>query len=212
MRPEIYILLIVSGNKKKRHISGGEDLLSSFYRVESSLPPEKSNVKKYMTFIKTYQNVYHKEKSKILSRQDKLSKGVSKLIEAKKVVTKLKGEAAIQEKELAEKQKEANDALIMIKETMQNASQQKSHMQDLKGQTMDEEKNINIRKREIDIEMAEIEPLVIQAKKAVANIKNATIAEVRALRMPPEVIRDILQGVLCLMGVEDTSWNRYGFT
>ena len=162
-----------------------------------------------MTFIKTYQNVYHKEKSKILSRQDKLSKGVSKLIEAKKVVTKLKGEAAIQEKELAEKQKEANDALIMIKETMQNASQQKSHMQDLKGQTMDEEKNINIRKREIDIEMAEIEPLVIQAKKAVANIKNATIAEVRALRMPPEVIRDILQGVLCLMGVEDTSWNRY---
>ena len=45
-----------------------------------------------MTFIKTYQNVYDKEKSKILSRQDKLSKGVSKLAEAKNVVTKLKGE------------------------------------------------------------------------------------------------------------------------
>ena len=43
------------------------------------------------------------------------------------------GEAAIQEKELAEKQKEANDALIMIKETMQNASQQKTQMQDLRG-------------------------------------------------------------------------------
>ena len=119
--------------KKKRHISGGEELLSSFYRIESSMPTEKSNVKKYMTFIKTYQNVYDKEKSKILSRQDKLSKGVSKLVEAKNVVTKLKGEAAIQEKELAEKQKEANDALIMIKETMQNASQQKTQMQDLRG-------------------------------------------------------------------------------
>ena len=45
----------------------------------------------------------------------------------------LSGEAAIQEKELAEKQKEANDALIMIKETMQNASQQKTQMQDLRG-------------------------------------------------------------------------------
>ena len=78
--------------KKKRHISGGEELLSSFYRIESSMPTEKSNVKKYMTFIKTYQNVYDKEKSKILSRQDKLSKGVSKLVEAKNVVTKLKGE------------------------------------------------------------------------------------------------------------------------
>ena len=194
--------------KKKRHISGGEELLSSFYRIESSMPTEKSNVKKYMTFIKTYQNVYDKEKSKILSRQDKLSKGVSKLVEAKNVVTKLKGEAAIQEKELAEKQKEANDALIMIKETMQNASQQKTQMQDLRGQTLHEEKNINVRKKEIDIEMAEIEPLVIEAKRAVGNIKNATIAEVRALRMPPPVIRDILEGVLCLMGVSDTSWNR----
>ena len=46
----------------------------------------------------------------------------------------LSGEAAIQEKELAEKQKEANDALIMIKETMQNASQQKTQMQDLRGE------------------------------------------------------------------------------
>jgi hypothetical protein len=36
-------------------------------------------------------------------------------VDAKNVVTKLKAEAAIQEKELAEKQKEANDALIMIK-------------------------------------------------------------------------------------------------
>ena len=44
------------------------------------------------------------------------------------------GEAAIQEKELDEKQKEANDALIMIKETMQNASQQKTQMQDLRGE------------------------------------------------------------------------------
>ena len=29
----------------------------------------------------------------------------------------------------------------------------------------------------------------------------------RSLRAPPEVIRDILEGVLTLMGVGDTSWN-----
>jgi dynein heavy chain 2 len=68
-----------------------------------------------LTFIKTYQEVYKREKDKISSRQSKLSKGVSKLVDAKNIVTKLKAEAAIQEKELAEKQKEANDALIMIK-------------------------------------------------------------------------------------------------
>ena len=193
--------------KSKRPLSGGEDLLNSFYRIETTLPPEKSTVQQYLTFIKTYQEVYLIEKHKITSRQEKLSKGVSKLVEAKNVVTKLKGEANIQEKELAEKQKEANEALIMIKETMQNASQQKTHMTDLKGQTLQEEKSINVRKKEIDLEMAEIEPLVLEAKKAVGAIKNSTLSEVRALRAPPEVIRDILEGVLCLMGVQDTSWN-----
>ena len=50
--------------------------------------------------------------------------------------------------------------------------------------------------------MAEIQPLVEEAKKAVGSIKNSTLSEVRALRMPPEVIRDILEGVLCLMGTQ----------
>ncbi len=44
-------------------------------------------------------------------RRDKLSKGVSKLTEARDVVKRLKAEAAGQEKQLAEKQNEANEAL-----------------------------------------------------------------------------------------------------
>ncbi|ROT63098.1 hypothetical protein C7M84_019029 [Penaeus vannamei] len=36
--------------------------------------------------------------------------------------------------------------------------------------------------------------------------ENQIIAE-RSLRAPPEVIRDILEGVLRLMGIQDTSWN-----
>jgi dynein heavy chain 2 len=96
---------------------------------------------------------------------------------------------------------------LFLKETMQNASHQKSDMEDLRGQTLLEEKDINKRKKDIDKEMAEVEPLIREAKKAVGAIKNNTLSEVRALRAPPEVIRDILEGVLCLMGVQDTSWN-----
>ena len=29
----------------------------------------------------------------------------------------------------------------------------------------------------------------------------------RSMRAPPEIIRDILEGVLTLMGILDTSWN-----
>ncbi len=162
---------------------------------------------KFVTFIKTYQNVYEREKTQIRSRQEKLSKGVSKLTEAKEVVGRLKGEAAVQEKQLAEKQHEANQALQMITDTMKNANAQKVEMEDLRGQTVEKEKSLNQRKKEIEIEMAEIAPLVEEAKKAVGNIKSTTLSEIRALRMPPDVIRDILEGVLRLMGTQDTSWN-----
>lgn len=50
------------------------------------------------------------------------------------------------------------------------------------------------------------EPLVNEAKLAVGNIKPESLSEIRSLRMPPDVIRDILEGVLRLMGIFDTSW------
>ena len=57
--------------------------------------------------------------------------------------------------------------------------------------------------------MEEIKPLVEEAKQAVGNIKASTLSEIRSLRAPPDVIRDVLEGVLCLMGTKDLSWNRF---
>ena len=57
-----------SEDKEKRKTSASDsDLLNSFYRIETTLPPNKSTVKKYLTFIKTYQEVYKREKDKISS-------------------------------------------------------------------------------------------------------------------------------------------------
>eukprot|EP00090_Calanus_glacialis_P009483 TRINITY_DN17857_c0_g1_i1.p1 TRINITY_DN17857_c0_g1~~TRINITY_DN17857_c0_g1_i1.p1 ORF type:complete len:1541 (-),score=379.52 TRINITY_DN17857_c0_g1_i1:129-4454(-) len=162
---------------------------------------------KFITFVNSYESVYGKEKEKILERKQKLSNGVNKLKEAREVVAKLKKDAAVQEEILAEKQGEANNALQMITDTMRNANTQKSEMQDLKSSTMKEEREISERKKAIDEEMKEVEPLIAEAKKAVGNIKNETLSEVRSLRAPPDVIRDILEATLILMGIQDTSWN-----
>lgn len=63
------------------------------------------------------------------------------------------------------------------------------------------------RKAEIEEELSEVEPLIREARSAVGNIKTESLSEIRSLRAPPEVIRDILEGVLKLMGTQDTSWN-----
>ena len=80
-------------------------------------------------------------------------------------------------------------------------------MEGLKKQAAEENKKLEKRKREIDAELSEIEPLVKEAQDAVGSIKSETLGEIRALRAPPDIIRDILEGVLRLMGTLDTTWN-----
>jgi dynein heavy chain 2 len=79
-------------------------------------------------------------------------------------------------------------------------------MEQLKSKVNEETSYIERQKREIDDELAETQPLIDQAKQAVGSLKSDTLVEIRSLRSPPEVIRDILEGVLKLMGASDTSW------
>lgn len=104
--------------------------------------------------------------------------------------------------------------LIDINFLTQRASEQKSEMEVLRQKQGEEAIKLEKRKKAIDIELSEIEPLIREAKDAVGNIKPDSLSEIRSLRMPPDVIRDILEAVLRLMGIFDTSWvsmKRYVF-
>ncbi|KAF2899875.1 hypothetical protein ILUMI_06311, partial [Ignelater luminosus] len=133
--------------------------------------------------------------------------GVSKLTEARNVVAELKLKAAEQQEKLAEKQAKANAALDMISNTMKSANTQKQEMEVLKQHTEKESLQLGKRKKEIEAELSEVKPLIEEARAAVGNIKTEALSEIRSLRAPPDVIRDILEGVLRLMGTQDTSWN-----
>ncbi|KAB1272094.1 Cytoplasmic dynein 2 heavy chain 1 [Camelus dromedarius] len=132
--------------------------------------------------------------------------GVSKLNEAKALVDKLNRTAGEQSVLLKTKQDEADAALQEITVSMQDASEQKTELERLKHKIAEEVVKIEERKSKIDDELKEVKPLVNEAKLAVGNIKPESLSEIRSLRMPPDVIRDILEGVLRLMGIFDTSW------
>jgi dynein heavy chain 2, cytosolic len=170
--------------------------------IHKSAPASLCNPYRFVCFVHMYHQIFSQKQDAIVKRQEKLSAGISKLTEAQEVVKELRGGAETQEKELAHKQAEAAAALNMISETMQGANTQKSEMETLKTQTMKENEHLQVRKEEIDVELAEIEPLVQEAQAAVGNIKTEALSEIRSLRAPPEVIRDILEGVLRLMGIQ----------
>ena len=79
-------------------------------------------------------------------------------------------------------------------------------MEKLKEKQKIEAEKLDKRKVMIEAELSDIGPLLEEAQKAVGNIKPESLNEIRALRMPPPGIRDILQGVLRLMGNNDASW------
>eukprot|EP00116_Pleurobrachia_bachei_P000920 sb/3461182/ len=178
---------------------------SKFHIIHSGMQPS-ATPREYLNTLEVYNSVLDNKKKGIKGKQDHLTAGVTKLDEAKALVDDLKAKAAVKSKVLAEKQLEADEALNEITTRIQQASENKQEMEVLKGKLAEETVKLEQRKKAIDIELQDIQPLVDEAKAAVGNIKSEDLSEIRSLRAPPDVIRDILEGVLQLMGIFDTSW------
>uniref|UniRef100_W5MJK1 Cytoplasmic dynein 2 heavy chain 1 n=1 Tax=Lepisosteus oculatus TaxID=7918 RepID=W5MJK1_LEPOC len=192
------------GHKKK--VSEHADITKSFLMIHESCKEYSATPSQYMSFLHIYSSIYSSKKMELIKRQSHLQAGVSKLNEAKALVDELKSKAADQSTLLRMKQTEADAALQEITVSMQNASDQKTEMEKIQYKIAEEVSKIEERKAKIEDELKEVQPLVDEAKQAVGNIKPESLSEIRSLRMPPDVIRDILEGVLRLMGIFDTSW------
>ncbi|XP_043547742.1 cytoplasmic dynein 2 heavy chain 1 isoform X2 [Chiloscyllium plagiosum] len=208
--PEMLLSLNCVSEKKEKgrrsSISGDADLTKSFLMIHESCKIFGATPHRYMIFLNVYNSIYNIKKSDLMKRQSHLQAGVSKLNEAKDLVDELKRKAAEQSILLKTKQAEADAALQEITVSMQNASEQKTEMEQIKQKIAEEVVKIEKRKSVIDNELKQVQPHVDEAKRAVGNIKPESLSEIRSLRMPPDVIRDILEGVLRLMGIFDTSW------
>ncbi|XP_046395709.1 cytoplasmic dynein 2 heavy chain 1 [Ischnura elegans] len=178
-----------------------------FGAMHSSAPRGLSTPWRFLSLIKTFLHIFVFKKETMSSRQERLKVGVAKLTEARSVVDGLKAKAAAQKTILSEKQEKAGEALQAIADTMRGANVHKGEMEALQEKMIKENKVLVERKAAIDNELSEVEPLVREAAKAVGEIKSEALSEIRSLRAPPDVVRDILEGVLRLMGIQDTSWN-----
>lgn len=162
---------------------------------------------RFHQLVQSYYYTYVNYTGKIQAHYEKLELGVEKLASANTVVATLKSDAIEQETALAEKRKLAAQALDMISLTMRNATDQRTDLLELKKKTQESSEILKERKAAIELELKDVEPVLREASNAVGQIKGEALSEIRSLRAPPDTIRDILEGVLLLMGIRDTSWN-----
>ncbi|KAJ2950704.1 hypothetical protein O0L34_g8964 [Tuta absoluta] len=162
---------------------------------------------RYVSFVKSYYHIVSRKKTALVQRQNMLTSGVEALRRARSEVASLQKEAAEQEIALSDKQAKANQALDQIGATVRATTDKKEEMHALKKNIEVENKKLQVRKKEIEEELASVEPIIAAARAAVGDIKSESLSEVRSLRAPPDVVRDVLEGVLRLMGIADTSWH-----
>lgn len=94
-------------------------LCQSFVFIHQSCSAVAAPPRKFLTLIRTYQKVYQEKKTLVSKQQKHLHAGVQKLDEATALVANLKKKAVQQGAILAEKQAEADQALVQITKAME---------------------------------------------------------------------------------------------
>jgi dynein heavy chain 2 len=166
-----------------------------------------ASTRHYITLLKTCDTIYKSKIATSSGQSAHLEKGLMKLEEVSTTVQQLQVEAGEKQKVLEEKQKLAAEALTRITAAMQQAAERRQETETLEVSAQRDQESNALEKQNIERELNEIQPILEAAKKAVGSIKSDHLNEIRALKMPPEPIHDVLNGVLRLMGNNDNSWS-----
>ena len=150
--------------------------------------------------------VFTQQRRKLIERVDHLRGGLNKLVEAATEVDKLSKTAVAQRALLTTKQTEADAAMENIQKSMERAVERRNEVEHLQTKLGKEEVEMTRQKSGVETELARIAPVLDAARAAVSGIKSDNLNEIKSLKMPPEAIRDVLEGVLRIMGNFDTSW------
>eukprot|EP01063_Lacrimia_lanifica_P011176 TRINITY_DN1797_c1_g1_i1.p1 TRINITY_DN1797_c1_g1~~TRINITY_DN1797_c1_g1_i1.p1 ORF type:complete len:4267 (+),score=1793.68 TRINITY_DN1797_c1_g1_i1:109-12909(+) len=158
-------------------------------------------------FLTNFKRVWGLKVNALETMRNRLQTGLTKLEEAQENVDVLKKDAEKKKVVLSEKQREADQALTEIQVKMEEASKHKASAEILKADLTKEQKEISVRKGEIETQLQQIEPVLEAAKESVGQIKSDSLNEMRHFPTPPPAVRDVLEGVLCLMDHRDTTWH-----
>lgn len=183
-----------------------DTLVEYMQYLHSTCVKRGASPRHYVTLLDTIGSLYRDKLQSLEKQRSFLGGGLTKLAEAKATVDTLSREAVVQQEQLKEKQVQADQALKEITATMEDAGKKKQEAQELSSKLERAEVSMKDKRKEVEAELSECTPILDAAKQAVGNIKKDNLTEIRSLKLPPEPIRDVLEGVLRLMKNQDTSW------
>ena len=160
----------------------------------------------YLDFIRHFSNLVGEKREELQEQQLHLTMGLAKLRDTQEQVETLQQSLRAKNTELEEKNRQANEKLKQMVQDQQEAESKKRSSLDLAAKMKVQNEEIELKKGRAYADLAQVEPMVEEAKSSVSAIKRAHLDEIRALGKPPAKVQKTLEAVCLMLGQPQTDW------
>jgi dynein heavy chain 1 len=160
----------------------------------------------YLELFRQFADILSKKRRIQDDHQHHIVDGLAKIENTLKDVEKLRTQLADKESILNDKNNLANVKLKVMMADQQEAERQKGESIELQNKILRQEEEIQVRRKTVLSELAEVEPLVAQAQESVSSIKRQHLQELRTMAHPPEPVKITMESVCIMLGNKVDSW------
>ncbi len=197
------------GRELTRFVDVGEkadDVIESIVTFHQAVGDFRSytSPRDFLDFIDHFVSIYQEKRSQLEDQQRHLAIGLGKLNETAETVKELEIGLAEKEKELKDKNEQANATLQQMVKDQNEAETRKVEAVKLKEDLDERNKVVDARREEAEADLANAEPALLAAQEAVKSIKKKHLDEMRALGNPPKNVKLTLEAVaIMIKGITD---------
>ncbi|GAB6022905.1 Dynein heavy chain 9, axonemal [Chamberlinius hualienensis] len=167
--------------------------------------------KSFLEYINLYINLIKRKAEELKTKMERLDNGLKKLEETSGQVEDLKSKLAEQEKELKQKNEDADKLIQVVALETKKVTEEKALA------AAEEEKvaaiNVEVSKKQKDCEedLVKAEPALIAAQEALNTLNKNNLTELKSFGSPPAAVANVASAVMVLMATggkvpKDRSW------
>eukprot|EP01107_Rhizomastix_libera_P003543 TRINITY_DN1618_c0_g1_i1.p1 TRINITY_DN1618_c0_g1~~TRINITY_DN1618_c0_g1_i1.p1 ORF type:complete len:3854 (-),score=1122.51 TRINITY_DN1618_c0_g1_i1:31-10566(-) len=160
----------------------------------------------YLEMLRSFGELLKEKRDAIGSQADKLESGLKKMDDAKVQVEVLGEKQKEMQQKLSVMQKECDEALVIIVQQKQEASDQAREIELKEQKLSKEEENIKEEQGKAQVELDKTMPAFETAQKALKALDRRDLGEVRTYITPQPLMEKVMEAVLVLRHATDFSW------
>lgn len=160
----------------------------------------------FYDFSYKFVSIYDQKRLSLREHQSHISNGLGRLNQAQLDVDKLSQNLEEYDRELREREVYQEAKLQQLVDKKQITTNKKTEAEDIKNSLEQKRNQIRQDEEEARRELSSAEPALEEARTRVNSISRSDLDVFSKMSNPPDVVKDILSAVLCLIGQPSNEW------